>query len=131
MGFASLNLSCDSSTSQLRRACGRRLLRQMIEMLADVRGLGGRVGERDRAVEGDTRLLVAAELLEQAALEAEEMEIAGERLGQRLDHRERGLRPAQLGDRDGAIERHDRGGGELLERRIKQIDLTPVGVGWR
>lgn len=38
-------------------------------MLPDVSGLCGRVGERDRAVEGDAGIVMAAELEQQAALE--------------------------------------------------------------
>src|SRR5882672_2811051 len=60
------------------RAGGGAVALQPIEMHADVRGLGGRVRERDRLIESDARLLVAAELHQEAALDTEEMEIARE-----------------------------------------------------
>src|SRR5258708_4338067 len=42
------------------RARGRAVALQAIEMHADMRGLRCRIGERDRLIEGDARVLVAA-----------------------------------------------------------------------
>src|ERR1700722_7577022 len=65
-------------------AGGRRaLLRELIEMLADMGGFGRRVGERDRPVEGGARLGVAAEPHQQRSLETAEVEIAVEWTGER------------------------------------------------
>src|SRR5579871_4434318 len=84
-----------------RRSSARRLAAQLVEVLADVGGLRGGVGERDGLVERLARLGGAAELLQQRALGAEVVEIAAERTLQRRDHGERRLRPADLGDRHG------------------------------
>src|SRR4051812_23762554 len=83
---------------------------QAVEMHADVRGFGGRIGKRNRLIEGDARLLVAAELHQKAALDAEEMEIARKLGRQRLDHVERGLRTVDFGHCHGPIERDHRRG---------------------
>src|SRR5438045_1053741 len=53
-------------------------------------GLRRRMGEGDGTVEGGARLLVAAELHQEGALDPEEMEVAGERLSLGLDHLEPG-----------------------------------------
>ena len=45
-----------------------------------------------------------------APLQAEEVEVAGQRLAERLDHRQRRLGPAHLGHRHRAVQRHDRRG---------------------
>ena len=65
---------------------------QPIQMHADMRGLGRGIGERDGAVEGDQRFVVAAELHQEGAAHAEEMEIVRQPRRQRLDHLERRLR---------------------------------------
>ena len=81
---------------------------QPVDMHADMRGLGRRIGERDGLVEGVAGLRAAAELDQQRALHAEEVEI-GRQLGrQRLDHRERGLWASHLGDGDSPVEGNDR-----------------------
>src|SRR3954468_1208786 len=66
---------------------------QPVDLAADVGGLGGGVGERNGPVEGLPGLRVAAELQQEGPARAEEVEIAAERLRQRLDHRQ-GLRRA-------------------------------------
>lgn len=48
-------------------------------MLADVRRLGGGVRERDRPVEGDAGVGVAAKLQQQPALHPEEVEVLRKR----------------------------------------------------
>ena len=53
-------------------------------MLADVRGLGGRIGKRHRLVEGLAGLGAAVELLQQGALDAMEVEVAREPGRERL-----------------------------------------------
>src|SRR5690606_33774437 len=82
---------CDFFRGPLRAASAAAAGGEAVEVGADVRRLGRGVGERDRPVEGDARLLGAAELLEQSALQAEEVEIARKALGERLDHGERRL----------------------------------------
>src|SRR5215216_1431062 len=86
---------------------GLAVLDEAVEVQPDVRGFRRRMGECDRLVERSARLLGASELHEQRALHAEEMEIAGERRGERLDHRQGGGRPLDLADGDGAVERDD------------------------
>src|ERR1700675_3212212 len=61
---------------------------QAVEMHPDVGGFGGSVGERDGAVERDPSLVVAAQLHQERAAHAEEMEIIRKPLRQRLDHLE-------------------------------------------
>src|SRR5262249_45768428 len=60
----------------LRRGADRgAVLDQAVKVHADVGGLGGGIGERNGAIEGDARLLVAAELHQQRTLDAEKMEV--------------------------------------------------------
>ncbi len=101
---------------------------EAVEVHADVGGFGGRIGERDGAVERDAGLFVAAELHQERAAHAEEMEIIRQPRRQRLDHLERRFRPAHLGYRDRAVERHHRRRLHHFQRAIEQIDLGPVGV---
>jgi hypothetical protein len=54
-----------------------------------VSGFRRRIGKRDRAIEGNAGFLDVAELREQRAFHAEEVEVAGKLLGQRLDHGQR------------------------------------------
>ena len=65
----------------------RAVAHQPVEMRADVGGFRGGVGERDRPIEGDPRLVAAAELLQVPERETEEIEVAGEFWGERLDQR--------------------------------------------
>ena len=99
-----------------------------VEVLPDVSGLRGGVGERDGPVEGDAGLLRAAELRQEGALHAEEVEIAGEPRLQRLDQGERRRRTLDLGESDRAVERDDGRGREPLQRRIEPLDLRPIGL---
>src|SRR5262249_986392 len=99
---------------------------QPVELHADMRRLGGSIGERDSLVEGGAGFVGAAELHEQRALEAEEMKIAGERLGQRLDQRQRRGRAFDLAGGDGAIERDDRRPLQALPRGVELGDLPPI-----
>ena len=61
-----------------RHACGGGLTGQRIEMRPDMRGLRGRVGERDCLIEGLARLPVTAKLHQEIAPDAEEMEVTAE-----------------------------------------------------
>ena len=61
-------------------------------MHADMGGFRRGVGERDGAVERDPGLVVAAELHQERALDAEEMKIVRQPRRQRLDHVQRRLR---------------------------------------
>ena len=97
-------------------------------MLANVGGLGRRVGERDGSAERLARIFAAAEAVEQDPAHAVEVEVAAERPGERLDHRERRFWACMLPDRDGAIERNDRRWRLPLEHRIERVDPCPVGV---
>jgi hypothetical protein len=63
------------------------LARHAVEMLADMRGLCRRVGQRDRLVERDARFVRTAELQQKCALGAEEVELAGQPVRQRFDQR--------------------------------------------
>src|SRR5689334_15730777 len=76
---------------------------QAVEVLADVGRLGGGAGEGDRLLEGGARLGRAAELEEQGAAQAEEVEVAVELGGERLDQRERLGGAAHLGEGDRAV----------------------------
>src|SRR5438874_13352107 len=90
------------------RAMLRTILHQPVEVHANVRRRGRRMGEADWAGERLARLGAATELHEQRAFDPEEMEIAGQASRQRLDHRERGGRTAYFRHRDRAIERDHR-----------------------
>src|SRR5213078_2873596 len=90
------------------RAARRAVTHQTIEMHPNVRGFGGRIGERDGAVERHVGFLAAAELHKERAAYAEVMEIIRKRQGQRFDHFECCLRAAKLGHRDRSVERHHR-----------------------
>src|SRR5260221_5654684 len=57
---------------------------QTVEVHADVRCLGGGVGQGDGALEGGAGLAAAAELQEQRALHPEIMEVTRQLVGQRL-----------------------------------------------
>src|ERR1043165_5880709 len=57
-------------------------LGEMVEVLPDVRRLGRCVGKRDRLVEGGARLGAPAELLQERALDAVEVEVARQPVGQ-------------------------------------------------
>ena len=57
------------------RVARRAVAQQAIEMHADVGGFCRRVGERDGAVERDAGLVIAAELHQEGAADAEVMEI--------------------------------------------------------
>ena len=46
---------------------------------------------------------------------------------QRVDQLQGGQRAAGLGNGNGAIERHDRSGGDALEHLVELLDLRPVG----
>ena len=105
------------------------VLHEAIDLHTDVRRFRSRVRKRDGFVEGDARLLVAPELHQQRTLDAVEIEVAGERLRQRLDllERRRGTAaPCRSGHR--AIERHDGRRLHALERFVEEIDLRPVRV---
>ena len=97
-------------------------------MHPDMGGFRGRVGKCDGLIEGDARLVGAIELHEKAALDPEEMKIAGQFLIQRLDHRERGGRALDLGDCDRPIEGNDGRGLQPLQGGIELIDLRPIRV---
>jgi len=101
---------------------------QPVEMHPDVSGFGRGIGERDGAVERHASLLIAAKLHQERAAHAKEMEITREPLAQRLDHLQRGLSSAYLGDRNGTVERHHRRRLHDLQRAVEQIDLRPIGV---
>src|SRR5262245_55899551 len=58
-------------------AVGGAVQDQAVEMHADVRRLRRRIGERNGPVEGDAGLGGAAELHQQRALDAKEIEVAG------------------------------------------------------
>src|SRR5262245_66512851 len=81
-----------------RRLCSSRLAvaHQAIEMHADVGGFGRGVGQRNGAIEGDPRLVVAAKLHQESAAHAEVMKIVRQPRCQRLDHVERRLRSAHF-----------------------------------
>src|ERR1700732_2742421 len=70
-------------------SCRLALLHQPVEMKADMGRLRRRMGKRDGLIECHPRLVAAAELQQQPALDAVEVEIAGQRLGEWLDHGER------------------------------------------
>ena len=74
------------------------IIGQPIELLADVRGFGRRVGERDGAVECNARLPGAAKLQQECAARAVEVEVAVELRGERFDHGECLSGAAHLGD---------------------------------
>ena len=97
-------------------------------MPPDMGRLRRRIGERDRPVEGDAGLLATPELQQQPALHPEEMKIAGKPWRQGLDHGERRRRTADLGNRDGPIERDDGRWLQGFERGVEEIDLRPIGV---
>src|SRR5580704_4632339 len=69
---------------------------QMIEMLADMGGLGRRVGQGNRPVEGLAGLGAAVELLQQGTPHTVEIEVAGKPFVQRLDHRQAAAGPRIL-----------------------------------
>ena len=73
------------------RAVWRAVAHQAVEMHADVGGFGRGVGQRNGAVEGDSRLVVAAKLHQERAAHAEEVKIVRQPLAERLDHVQRGL----------------------------------------
>src|SRR5215471_6610627 len=83
-----------------RRLCSSRLTvaHQAIEMHADVGGFGRGVGQRNGTVEGDARLIVAAELHQEGAAHAEIMKIVRQPQRQWFDHVECRLRSAHLGN---------------------------------
>src|SRR5687768_10364071 len=81
---------------------------QSVEMLTNVCCLCRRVGQRDRLVEGDTRFVGAAQLVQPRTFRAEEVEITLQFVAKRLDHCQSSSRAAQLGNGNGAIERDDR-----------------------
>src|SRR6516162_10828299 len=87
------------------RAVGLAVTHQAIEMHADMGGFGRGIGERDRAIEGDARLVVAAKLHQKRAAYAEEVEIIRKPRRQGLDQFQRRLGPTHLGDCDRAVER--------------------------
>ena len=91
-------------------------------------GLRRGMGQRDRPVEGSAGFLIAAELHQEGTPDPEEMEIAGERLGQGLDHLEPSRGAAQLGDRHGPVEAHHRRRLQPLQQGIELVDLGPVGL---
>src|SRR5258708_11544626 len=101
---------------------------QPIELLADMSCLGRRVGERDGAIERHPRLLGAAQLEQERAPCAVEVEIAAELARKRLDHGESVSRTADLGDRNSVVDRDNRRGLHALQRAVEQIDLAPVRV---
>lgn len=72
-------------------------------------GLGRGVRERDGASESDARLFLAPELLQQRALDPEEIEVVGKLARERLDHRQRGVGAIHLGHGDRAIQPDHRG----------------------
>src|SRR5262249_54778606 len=86
----------------------RAVAHQAVEMFSDVSRFRRGVGERDGAIERDTRLVIAAKLHQERAAYPEEMEIVGEPRRQRLGHLECGFRALDLRDRDRAVERHHR-----------------------
>src|SRR3954471_17006788 len=71
-----------------------------IELKANVGSFGRRIGERYGAVEGGARLLGPAELLEECATRAMEIEIAPELGRKRLDHRQRISGTPHFGNRN-------------------------------
>src|SRR5579864_4748213 len=111
----SAKILCEAEVnSAAPRTCrtARCALGEPIEVHPDMGGFRGRIGKRNRLVEGNASFVGTIELHEKAALHPEEMKIAGQSWAERLDHRERGVRPLDLGDGDGPIERDDRGGLE-------------------
>src|SRR5579883_553642 len=71
------------------RAFAAAVLGQAVDLGADVRGLRRRVRERERPAERDARLVVASELEQQRSANAEEVEVARQIPGERLDELER------------------------------------------
>src|SRR2546430_11504 len=61
---------------------------EAVDLAADMGGFGGGVGQGNGPVEGLPGFRVAAELQQERAPHAEEVEIAAERIGQGLDHRQ-------------------------------------------
>ncbi len=91
-------------------------------------GLGGGVGQGDGAAPGLARLRMAAELEQQRPLHPEEVEIAAERLFQRLDHGQGLGGPAGLRYGHGAIQGDDRRWLQPLQSLVEEVDLPPVGL---
>src|SRR5262249_38252008 len=106
----------------------RSAFRQPIELHADVRRFRRRVGERNGAIERVPCFLVAPQLLQQGAPQAEEIKIARQLSRERLDHRQSRLGPPHLRHRDRAVERDHRRRLQPLEGGVECVDLVPVGV---
>ncbi len=100
-------------------------------MVADLGRLLRRAGERDRPVEGGPRLAGASELHQEMSAGAVEIEIAAERIRERIDQRQRGCGAVDLGDRHRAIEGHHGRGLQPLQDPVERLDLAPVRVGGR
>lgn len=66
--------------------------------MADMRSLCRRASESNRLIERDACFVPAAELQQECAFGAEKMEVTGQPLGQRFDHRQRCLRAADFAD---------------------------------
>src|SRR4051794_15849874 len=66
-------------------AAGLAVALQAVEVHADVGGFGRSVRQRNGAVEGGARFVVAAELHQEGAAHAEEVKIVRQPLRQRLD----------------------------------------------
>lgn len=83
---------------------------QPVDLLAEMRRFGRRVGKRNRPIKGDNCVLGAAEFLQKGTARAMEVEIACKLVSQRFDQRQRGGRAARLQDGNRATERDDREG---------------------
>jgi hypothetical protein len=85
---------------------------------------------RGRTPRAHRRIGAAAETVEQDAVHAMEVEVAAERLGERLDHCEGRFGARMLPDRDGAIERDDwRRRLPLVHRMSASIPTQLVSSG--
>src|SRR5712664_176748 len=123
---ARITLRSLPATRQSGTCSKRRAVSQPIELLADMSCLRRRVGKRDGAIERHPRLLGPAELEQECAPRAVEVEVAAELARKRLDHGESVGRTADLGDRNSAVERNNRRGLHALQRAVEEIDLGPV-----
>lgn len=109
-----------------RAARRRRRAFQLIEMLADMRCLGGRVGKGDCPAESVAGLAVAPQLFQQIAAHPVEIEIAVQQRGQWRDHLQRRLGAVEFRDRNGPVECNDRGWSVTFEGFVEFVDAGPV-----
>ena len=104
-------------------------VRQPVEMLADVRGFGGSISERDGAVESDARFFVPPELQQERAARAEVVKIVREPSAPAArSSASAASGPTHLGGRDRAVERDHGRRLHEFERCVERIDLRPVGL---